>query len=103
MFVRIGGDEDDLALFGRDEEETGIFQEQNLTFAVTAAFPFSLAGLQIDAGENAAVIAVGAPLVSDEVGEIRFEMARGPKFFGRVLAVVLFDANRARAHVHAGG
>src|SRR3954462_14304505 len=103
MFGWVGGDEHDLALFGQNEEQTGIFEEKDLAFAVTAAFPFAVARFQVDAGEKAAIIAVSVTLVSDEIGEVRFELARGPKFFGGVLTVGFLKADGAGAHVHSGG
>ena len=62
-------------------EQAGIFQEQQLPFAVTAALPLACARFEIEASEHAVVIAIRVTLISHKIGEIRIERARIPELF----------------------
>ena len=74
----VADDERQLALFRQHQQQILIGQQHELAVAVASALPLALAVLEIDAREDAAVEAVGMPLVDDEVVEIRLQPARCP-------------------------
>ena len=73
---------------GQDEQEVLVGQQQELPVAVAAALPGTLTRLQVDAGQDAAVEAVGVALVRHEVVEVRLQTRRRPPRFGRPAAVL---------------
>ncbi len=62
-------DEGQLAALGQHEQDALLAQQDELAVAVTPAFPLTLAVVDVDTREDAAVEAVGVPLVHDEVAE----------------------------------
>lgn len=74
------GDEGEFAFFGEDEEGVLRGEEEELALAIAAAFPFALAGGEVDAGEDTAVETVGVAFVDGEVVEVGFEAVGGPAF-----------------------
>ena len=75
VLVRVGQHEVDAARFGLDEQPA-LGQDQ-LAMPVAPSLPATLAGLRIEADENAVVQTIDVALVIDRVGELRIQINDG--------------------------
>ncbi|MEY3458978.1 MAG: hypothetical protein RL215_2135 [Planctomycetota bacterium] len=83
-FFRGGFDEGDGAVFCLDEEF--IVPEEHMSEAVASAFPESLSGGGVNAGEDAVIESVDIVFSGDGFIEFQFKAARGwPDFGGAVV------------------
>src|SRR5206468_3991363 len=98
----IGAHQMDLSILGGNEHQAGVFQQQQLAFAVAAPFPHPVAGLEIQAREEATVVAINVSLISHHVREIRFQVTGGPEFLRHEFALDLGDANRFGCRYSSG-
>src|SRR5262249_19499688 len=76
--IRCGPDQGQFAFFRQHQQRLLIGQEDELAVAIAAALPLPRAILQVDAGEDAAVEAVGMSVVHDEIVEVGLQPVGGP-------------------------
>ena len=74
MCCRIGFQQHHITIFGGHQEESGIFQQQHLPFAVAAAFPLPFTSFQVDTSENRIIKAVSVVFKHHKVVEVRLQV-----------------------------
>ena len=89
-----------LAVLRQHQQQVLIGQQDELAVAVASALPLSLAVLEVDAREDAAVEAERMAFVNDEVVEVGLQPVRGPALFDGPSAGS--TPGRDAAHAHFG-
>jgi hypothetical protein len=91
-----GGDEGEFTLFGQDEEQVLVGEEDELAGPVAAAFPPAGAVGEVDAGKHAAIETVGVGAVDEVVVEGGSEFVGSPLLGGGPRVVFPRDVEAAR-------
>ena len=74
--IRLGVDENNVTLFGLDNEE--IAGQNHLPVTVAPPLPAALTGLRVETDHGAVIEAVNVTIMYNKVGELRLEAGRLP-------------------------